>query len=366
MQSLQPPPSAGTTLSGEEGMLLQYAYSEKSIPTSHDATMNSFVRQLSLVHGVTLNFPALRHAVLSWAARQLPPEQYELQFLEHQNLALQYLRANLHSEDCWEDALFTSTILAWNSYSSFNEQTSVRSHWLGAGEILMALQRSPSKRSGMLTAFAPFVLDCISAWSVRYGGVPSRWTSFSQRVIYFEQLFRVATSHSSQTGTADAVNATLGNVLEMSLTCLSAVVEEATGRPPLLDEMSLIGAIHHIRDELCDMDLQHALVAIQVPSGNGETIHEQLTSRLIHRHKCILLIDSILKERTRLLPSLCSSTAVSAVARGLISSLRWGVRQNLTNDYYRTTWHGYSHLLLGGLPLRGEDQERRALDVFLC
>jgi len=108
---------------------------------------------------------------------------------------------------------------------------------------------------------APFILDCGNAWIVRHGKIVPRWTTFSQRVQYFDQ-FR-ATGEAGGiwlAGDLEAANSTLGNLMEVSLTwALRFAQEEANVN---FSRANATEVLVYIRSELGDLDLHTALTSL--------------------------------------------------------------------------------------------------------
>jgi hypothetical protein len=178
-------------------------------------------------------------------------------------------------------------------------------------------------------------------------------TTFRQRVQYFDHLRRFSDRLGIHSGIREALNSTLGNLLELLLSGLSAVAHrENTGDFSCQFDKNYI--LQYVEAELGDIELHRALVftkrAFQ-KTENTKSVEEQWTIRLFHRLRCVLLLHSILRAPT--IPKGIDSAKTAMVANALISLLR---SQSMPygapiRDYYLISWHNYSHLLLGGMAL---------------
>ena len=77
--------------------------------------------------------------------------------------------------------------------------------------------RSRKALPEVVILFGPFVLDCFIAWITRNGRVPRRCTEF-ERVTYFNEMSRLDAPGVWLSGILEAANATIGHLLEVSLT----------------------------------------------------------------------------------------------------------------------------------------------------
>ena len=154
--------------------------------------------------------------------------------------------------------------------------------------ILQKLLLNNPPVSHMLTVFGPFILDCLNAWEIRNRVLPLRCTDFSQRVQYFTFLRQMILGPASLAGVYEAVNSTLGNLLEIGLSCFAcvAVMEMAHQER----QSSVVSAVlqYIIPAELADPNLLQALTFIQHDrrtchtSERYKTIQGQLSTRFFH------------------------------------------------------------------------------------
>ena len=249
---------------------------------------------------------AIQAVALAWITRRLPPEVHTLRFPYYPHRSIKELSWAIRRpvRGFGQSEVLASNLLAWLSYSGCNE-TDAHLHFAGSLGILLYLLelQDPSSRRGKgptgdLTTYGPFIIDCANAWATRNGGTPTRSTTFAQRVDYFDNLFQVtSTENIWYSGILEAGNATLGNLMEISLrTVLDLVRLEAQGRNT---RFGLEATEHYIRAELGDPDLQAGLQAIfrtfQGLGTDHTTVEGQLITRIFHRLRCVLLCLSILE-----------------------------------------------------------------------
>jgi hypothetical protein len=212
----------------------------------------------------------------------------------------------------------------------------------------------------LLTTFGPFIVECANAWATRNLGIPQRLTSFTQRVKYFDELLASDASGSWYSGTLEAANSTIGNLMEVSLRTINELVRNVLAGQ--VNPRANADLVRYIRAELGDADLHGGLLTIyrnfQGILTNHTTVEGQLISRLFHRLRCVLLILVILET-----PDIQSGIA-SPRARLLGRPLRVVIsfcqkqligREGPIEDYYLLSWHNFSILLLGGLALTTEE-----------
>ena len=217
--------------------------------------------------------------------------------------------------------------------------------------------------SKRLIVFGPFILDCATAWATRNGAVPQRRTTFEQRVKYFDQLR--SDSGVWHSGILEAANSTLGNVLEVLLSCVCQVARKEMEQD-FAARNTVNDVLQYVRADLGDVDLHSALQAIshsfQGEQTDHRTVEGQLITRLFHRVRCVLLLLTILEDEQSIQNGVSTSQA-AYLAKILVSycqsqSIRRG---GPIEDYYLISWHNFSHLLLGGMALSQECIERKNL-----
>src|SRR5208282_2168306 len=129
------------------------------------------------------------------------------------------------------------------------------------------------------------------------GAVPQRRTTFEQRVKYFDQLR--SDSGVWHSGILEAANSTLGNVLEVLLSCVCQVARKEMEQD-FAARNTVNDVLQYVRAELGDVDLHSALQAIshsfQGEQTDHRTVEGQLITRLFHRVRCVLLLLTILED----------------------------------------------------------------------
>jgi hypothetical protein len=213
----------------------------------------------------------------------------------------------------------------------------------------------------LLMTFGPFIIDCANAWTTRNGGIPQRRTTFDQRVKYFDELFAVDTSGLWHSGTLEAANATLGNIMEISFRVVCEIArneeEECTYRARA-DEV-----VEYVRAELGDATLHGGLLTIyrlfQAEHINHATVEGQLITRVFHRLRSVLLLLAVLEQPSILIG--VTTAKAQYLGKAVISFCqKQAIRHSSPiEDYYLISWHNFSHLLLGGVCLTMENYPER-------
>ncbi len=308
---------------------------------------------------------SLIHVIRTWLVRKLPPEEYTILFplllVESVN-ALVTKVALLGwpgGRGPGEPDVFAANLLGWVAYSSGSHETDSSLHFAGSLGLLSHVLESPVPMSKELATYGPFVIDCANAWATRNGGIPNRCTTFAQRVNYFEDLFRVdPTGNIWYSGVLEAANATLGNLMEISLrTVLNLARQEEDGPS---SRIGLAAAEQYIRPELGDPDLQTGLQAIfRSFQGVGtchSTVEGQMITRVFHRLRCILLLFAVLEAPSIQLGVMTQKAQY--LGRIVISFCRKQAirRSGPIEDYYLISWHNFTHVLLGGIALGDGEQ----------
>jgi hypothetical protein len=317
---------------------------------------------------------ALINAVLAWACRQFGAEFFGRHGLGYIAKARRALHTTLTQPEVLKDGdLFAGNILSWVGYSttSKDSESTVRTHMDGSLAILdhiWNLSRNGGPHlSDSIVLFGPFIIDCASIWSTRYGSFPSRHTSFQQRVKYFDHLRLLTDKLGIHSAVREAINSTLGNLLELLLSGISKVARyENAG--DMSNQSVRNSVILYVEAELGDPALLRALISTKrefLKNKNLKSVDEQWILRSFHRLRCILLLLSIFRAPT--ISEGVDSVNTAKVAKDLISHLRaqsiprWAPIQ----DYYLISWHNYSHLLLGGMALSNGGCPQRNFSIAL-
>jgi len=330
---------------------------------------NRLVRQLFYddqqweVYMYTLPADTLEKVMLAFFGRQLDPATCKGALLQLMSLAVSSLsfRVSFRPKHIGDREVFAANLLGWVAYSTCSYGADAYVHFSGSLAMLTFLmdpkQLNQQSLSSDLATFGPFIMDCANAWTTRNGGIPQRLTSFGQRVKYFDQLFGSDNPGIWHCGTLEAANATLGNLMEITLRVVSEFArneEEESASRSRADEV-----VQYVRAELGDADLHAGLMTIyrsfQGELTNHATVEGQLITRVFHRLRCVLLLLAILEQ-----PSIqvgVSTAKAQYLGKVVISFCRkQAIRRNgPIEDYYLISWHNFSHLLLGGMCLTMED-----------
>lgn len=333
--------------------------------TNRDAAICSLVYELRHLTGEKAEEP-LYSALMAWETRRMPPSSYREESLAYQSLANGWLDYVITTAIIKDQDIFAANLLGWITYSSCSHEGDAHAHFRGSIAMLnFFLQQSRSKHqkpiSDSLMLLGPFVIDCANAWTTRNGAVPHRSTTFEQRVKYFDEWRRLDNSGAWYSGILEAANSTLGNLLEVSLSCVFRVSKREEVYDFTRD--SVDDVLSYVRAELGDVDLHNALHEIdhsfQRENTNHTTVEGQLITRLFHRLKCILLLLTILEEDS--IQQGVTTFKTIYLGKLLVCSCRaQSIRRGgPIEDYYLISWHNFSHLLLGGMVLSWEENSDR-------
>ena len=227
--------------------------------------------------------------------------------------------------------------------------------------LTFVMEQERSGRNPHLVTFGPFMIDCANAWATRNGGIPRRLTNFQQRVKYFDVLFGADNSGLWHSGTLEAANATLGNLMEITLRVICEIAQNEEQGVASRDRVEEV--LHYVRAELGDADLHGGLRTIydsfQGQLINHTTVEGQLITRVFHCLRCVLLLLTILEH-----PSIqigVSTLKAQNLGKVIVSFCKKQAirRGGPIEDYYLTSWHNFTHLLLGGMCLTLEDYPER-------
>jgi hypothetical protein len=179
--------------------------------------------------------------LFAWSTRQADPITLTEEGLpDYITLSVQGLayRVKYQSSLLWSNDVFAANLLGWVAYSTCSQGAEAHIHFNGSmGMLTFLMEKEGSERNPHLVNFGPSIIDCANAWATRNGGIPQRLTSFQQRVKYFEELFGADNSGVWYSGTLEAANATLGNLMEITLRVVCEIarrtrvsIQESNGR----------------------------------------------------------------------------------------------------------------------------------------
>jgi len=291
----------------------------------------------------------------------MKPGVFSAKVLYHMTKAFENLKYAIHYRSIMLSGAFASNLLAWVAYSTCSEEVTASVHFRGSAAFLTFLadkyETLTPEQQELFQTYGPFVLDCANAWASRQGGTPHRLTTFSQRINYFEQLRRNDQTDSWYAGILEAANSTLGNLMEVALTWgYKITMREAEFD---LSKENVTEVLDYIRSELGDAEFYRSLKTLfeglQRAETDPSTVEGQLTIRLFHRLRSILLLLTLLETdsvRFGVLTPKANFIATSAIRFCRSQAIRRG---GPIEDYYVTSWHNFSHLLIGGIALPVKD-----------
>ena len=327
-----------------------------------DTTLGALIEQFGEDKRNTLENRSLIYAVLAWAARQTAPSDYRELSSRYCIKAVRMLNNRIEEAKCCADEIFAANLLAWVAYSTCSKEIEAHIHFK-ASLVMLNFLSDTGPLSTDLIVFGPFIIDCANAWTIRNGVIPSRRTTFSQRVSYFDKLRLTGNSCAWYSGTLEAANSTLGNLLEVSLTSVCQLAKKERDNDFTRDTVENV--LRYLRAELGDIHLHSALRTLyqsfQGPQTNHTTVEGQLITRLFHRLRCVLLLHTVLEAPT--IQEGVRSPQTRFIARKIISFCRIQAirRGGPIEDYYLISWHNFSYLLLGGIALSREECSERML-----
>ena len=310
--------------------------------------------------------------VAALAARRRTTVEYTEHASSYEAKAVDFLSSAIEQGIEREVHVFTANIIGWLAYSSCSDTVNAPLHFKGSYAILDSLLhhrlpfpgRHNLPQKELLIVFGPFIIDCAAAWSVRAGVIPCRNTNFSQRTQYFDHFSRLDNSGTWYSGILEAANSTLGNALEVALNCVCETINKEIALD--LKRESVAHALLYIRSELGDVDLQSALwqlyESFQESNTDHSTVEGQLITRIFHRMRIVLLLESVLEAASVENGVLDAKT--NAIAQTVILFCRHQTSERDPNriieDYFLMSWHNFSHLLLGGMSLSRADTPDRS------
>jgi len=171
------------------------------------------------------------------------------------------LRRSIERPSWYKTDIFAANLLGWVAYSTCLQEVPSFVHFNGSLAMLMfhleQARRFTSTVSPRIVVYGPFIIDCATAWATRNGVLPHRSTSFNQRVKYFKELFIGPMSDIWYSAILEAANSTIGNLLEISITCIHRLACHEAEFDFSRD--SVIEVLQYLRAELGDVDFHSAL-----------------------------------------------------------------------------------------------------------
>jgi hypothetical protein len=222
---------------------------------------------------IYLSDQCLAWAVLAWKSRQCAPSECKEQLSIYGGMTVKQLNLAIGYTQFDKECIFASNLIAWVAYSSCSDEIDPRVHFKHSLAILDNLlgsyESNPLPKA--IVIFGPFIIDCGNAWAIRNGAIPCKCTTFHQRVEYFDHLCVNDPAGIWYTGILEAANSTLGNLFEVSLTCVCEIITKEVEHDFTRDTVDNV--LQYIRAELGDVDLHQALTTLNQSFQGSQTNH---------------------------------------------------------------------------------------------
>lgn len=359
--SRQIPTQIDATIAAEDVLLLQYAYSVKDLRTA------TYFKQLALVYGTAISHRSLRHAILAYAASELPPDTFRQKMEYHKSRVCGILIQKLNRPENICDAdVFATCVLAWTAWW-FWSGSEFLAHAKGCLSMLAFLSESSKERplSDMLIVFGPYVMDGLDFLFSRDGAYiprfPDQRTMFREHFRYCQVFSRTgAPVDTWQFPAMRALRVTFDHRLKGAAWWLRhAAIKELEGDSQTV--MSIARrVVSAINEDLSDLDLQRAICEVieQSHDVKNGTFKDVLKKWAWIHWQCIQLVLAIFDAPT-ILQGFDSLPAITS-ARKVVSawSFQGKPRGPRIEDSYCT------QIVLAGLALGMEDlAERNHVDL---
>jgi len=321
--------------------------------------IGSFVQSLPIPGHLTSHSP-LQWAVLAWATQQSRRQMVAESVFTCIKNASRGLKDAIETGSFRESEVFASNLLGWVIYSTCSEEFDTRVHFKGSQNMLSCMARKEyGFRDDNILAFGPFIMDCANAWHQKETGmVPYHCTTFQPRVRYFNELLATTKWCTPYSGMLEAANATVGNMLEIALSCACRIA-----RREAQSGFARESVLQYLRSEFGDSDFHATLLKIhssfQGANQDHSTVEGQYITRLFHRVRAVLLLHSVL-EADSIQKGVATEQSIIIGTKLLRHCQKQAIRRDGSiEDYFLISWHNYSLLLLGGLALSYETSADR-------
>jgi hypothetical protein len=168
------PTAIDAVINAEDVLLLQYLYSlDCTYPqTGVQFGLVVFFKQMAVLYGISIQSPALRHAMLATAASWLPSTEFDDRYQRHIDQASQALPSTITpTTTVTEPDLFATQILAeiaWRPASKPPQYVSAR---MRADQCFRIMERllNQNSMSDEFKTVRPFVVDWLNSFSAWMG-----------------------------------------------------------------------------------------------------------------------------------------------------------------------------------------------------
>ena len=359
-------------ISGEDALLLRYAYSGESKYTDMVAFSTSLAATQE--YGYSINDFTLRQAVLAMAASDLDPAHFEEREIQHKAEAWRALSRKIDNPaTICEADVFASCILAMLAWETGCDEE-LAYHVNGCLAFLQHLDQTPRIPSKSFQVFKPYVthwmdylstLPCVSRWPVAGFRQSIRRDRdrviFRQRVEFFDRFVDIGIPKRAwHSGVMEALHDILTDSVQSLTFCIYGVAVKEMVNDFTRDQW-IAEALEHVNLELNDPDLRATLHEIRnsverLPTVT-HTLKEQLGIYQLNQEEGIELARAILRSTTILIG--LGSPEANRHAKTLLSSYQTMAFQadSTMREYYCLSYPG--NILLAAMALSPEESKRK-------
>lgn len=152
----------------------------------------------------------------------------------------------------------------------------------------------------------------------------------------------------------EAVNATVGNLFEASLTSVLRLAKKESNFD--FSREGAADSLQYIRSELGDSDLHLALHHLYLSHQGKNTDHTnvvgQLITRIFHGLRCVLFLHAVLSQESVYIGIQSSDALIIARKTVAFCGKQVISRAGPVEDYFLQSWHNFSYLRLEEQVLR--------------
>jgi hypothetical protein len=345
------------SLSGQDGLLMEYVYSRESKHFS----LKALCRMMARAYGLSISIASLQSAMLARFASYLPPSNFGTKEDDHtQRSQRELIRKTAIPPELTEADFFASFILATLAWDNKRDDETII-HYRGCLAMWDHLTANTTP-SSILMVVGPYALDTLSFCdkiacitnSKPWESVIQRKAHFQQRAEYFEKL-RPTCDRTGIPGIAEAVHDFMNDLFSILITVIMETARAEASNEVLADG-KVEAVLRYIEKQSSTADFRSALKVVEQFSRDNDDPECYQLARA--QQMQIRLAISILRDGTIL--SSLGIEDVSAQADRLISHFRERFRGVLPpRSYYYA-----SGLALAGLALSETALKARIFQVY--
>lgn len=348
----QIPTAIHSVISGEEVLLLEYAYSSNG---HLSLGMRAICRHFAIEYGQAISCATLRHAVLALSANALPSSLFQVRRDHHQAEASRRLIAKLGSaEGINESDMFAACTLAYLASWSGRCNAEAIIHLNGCMSMLNSLseQSENGPRSSLLDVFSPFIINFANYYGLLNSfsdentqwSFPGRQPAFNKTVKYWNEVLNMRLPTATSSGIVRAVNEQLSDLVQMLTVCIcgAAATELRQGKK----DWRVHSVLEYVASVMRDADFQEALTitvgqsALQMCGSISTAPFQEL--------ECVRILVELLE----------APTIWQGLSSPAVISLSWKLLETWSSpslpvegriQFYSRTYDSY--LLVGGMLL---------------